>query len=257
MPLLECCAIRYFMNEEPDLAIIEEERRVRRQTDVRYILKCLGVIILLVLIAAVFTPVVLKSPKKPNMTQAVSNSKQIYLALLDFESDYGTFPDEKTAKKATKLSDFHGAYSNDYLGQLIAGGYTTSEQIFYAYRKRSSKKPDDDISPPSNILEKGECGFAYTMVKDAGSIRGLSTGDNGGIPVLSAIMSDDKGSFDPTAYDHRGVYLRVDGSARQERIQVSDNKVYISGGKTLFETGNQTVWGNLYKLEPIILLPEH
>ena len=246
------------MNEEPDLAIIEEERRVRKQTDMNFILKCVGAIILLILIATFFLrPTVLKSRKSTHMTQSVSNAKQIYLVLLDFEQDYGTFPDDKTAKKATKLSDFHGAYSNDYLGQLIAGGYTTSEQIFYAYRKRSSKKPDDDISPPSNILEKGECGFAYTMVKDAGSIRGLSTGDNGGIPVLSAILTDDKGSFDPTAYDNRGLYLRVDGSARQERIHVSDNKVHISGGKTLFETGSQTVWGNLYKLEPIILLPEH
>ncbi len=241
------------MNEEPDLAIIEEERRVRRQTDMNFIMKCVGAF-LLILIAAFFTPFVLKSPKKPNMTQAVSNSKQIYLVLLDFEQDYGTFPDDKTAKLATKLSDFHGAYSNDYLGQLIAGGYTTSEAIFYAYRKDSSSKPDDDISPPSNILEKGECGFSYTMVKDAGVIRGLSTSDNGGIAVLSAILKDDKGSFDPTAYDdNRGVYLRVDGSARQERIHVSDNKVHISGGKTLFETGSQTVWGNL---DPIILLPE-
>lgn len=241
------------MNDEPDLAIIEEERRVRRQTDVNYILKCVGVFILLLLAAIVFAPVIFKSRKKTDMTQTVSNAKQVYLVLLDFESDYGTFPDDNSAKLGPKLSDYHGAYSNDYLGQIIADGYTTSESIFYAYRKGSSKKPDDVISPPANILEKGECGFAYTMVKDAGTIRGLSTKDNPGIPIVSAIVTDDKGSFDPKSYDNRGVYLRVDGSARSERTRVSDNKVRISGGKALFETGSLTVWGNL---DPIILLPE-
>ena len=254
MSLLEFCAIRYFMNEEPNLAIIEEERRVRRQTNVNFILKCVGAFILLILIAAVCIPVVLLPHKKPHyLNQTISNSKQIYLLMMEFESDYGTFPDDHTATLSPELSGFHGAFSNDYLGQLIAGGYTNSEIIFYAYRKGSSRITNEVISPPSYILEKGECGFAYTMVKDSGMIRGLSSKDNPGIPLLSAIVTDDKGSFDATSYKERGVYLRVDGSARSERINASDNKVHIRGGKTLFENGSLTAWGNL---DPIILLPE-
>ena len=242
------------MNEEPDLAITEGERRVRRQTDFNYILKCVALFILLLLIATAIAPIFLTSKKKANKVQTVHNAKQICIVLFDFEKDYGSFPDDRTAKLAPNLSTFHGAYSNDYLGQLIAGGYISSEGIFYAYRKSSAKKPDNIISPPSNILGKGECGFAYSMVREAGITRGLNSKDKPDIPLLSSIVTDTMGSFDPKSYADIGIYLRIDGSALTGRIRRSDHKLLMAGGKTLFENGSLTVWD---KLEPIIFLPEH
>ena len=60
------------------------------------------------------------------------------------------------------LRAFKGKWSNDYLGQLIAGGYTKSEEIFYAKGGvGGSRKPDNVISSPESILAPGECGFAY------------------------------------------------------------------------------------------------
>ena len=188
------------------------------------------------------------------MTQAVSNAKQIYLLMKDFEADFGTFPCDHSATLRPALADFHGSYSNDYLGQLIAGGYTENEYIFYAYRKGSSWKPDDVISPPSKILEKNDgCGFAYTMVKELNVTRALRTSDNRRLPLLSAVVLDATGSFDQSFHDGKGCYICVDGSAHSEKIRRSDNKLLIGGGKTLFETGSLTVWSNLY---PVILLPE-
>lgn len=95
-----------------------------------------------------------------DMTHAISNAKQVYLVLSDFEADYGFFPDYQTALKDPAISGFTGRFSNDYLGQLIAGGYTRSEEIFYALDKRySARKPDDVISPVSRILEKTNAAF--------------------------------------------------------------------------------------------------
>ena len=205
----------------------------------------------ILIVDALLNPRIWNCTKKMDMVQAISNSKQIYLVLMDFESDMGKFPDDETAAKA-ELHAFRGPHSNDYLGQLIAGGYTKTEQIFYAYDKRYPRKPDDLISPPEQILQKGECGFGYVMIEEKGKERGLSSKDNGGLPLVVAPIVNSLGVFETKSYAGRGVYLRVDGSARNERLD-SNNKVRV-GPLTLFDTGTGTVWGT--ELKPVILLPE-
>ena len=205
----------------------------------------------ILIVDALLNPSIWNCTKKMDMVQAISNSKQIYLVLMDFESDMGKFPDDETAAKA-ELHAFRGPHSNDYLGQLIAGGYTKTEQIFYAYDKRYPRKPDDLISPPEQILQKGECGFGYVMIEEKGKERGLSSKDNGGLPLVVAPIVNSLGVFEMKSYAGRGVYLRVDGSARNERLD-SNNKVRV-GPLTLFDTGTGTVWGA--ELKPVILLPE-
>jgi hypothetical protein len=187
------------------------------------------------------------------MTRSISNSKQIYLGLLDFEADFGHFPDDATALSKPSLSSFRGSYSNDYLGQLIEAGYIKDERLFFAHDKRYKKRPDGVISPSSRILEINECGFSYVMVEENGKRRALSTSDNGGIPILIAPLLNQWGSCEETSYDRRGVYLRVDGSARSERLNASDQKIKIGGGKMLLETGPGTVWDTL---TPVVFLPE-
>lgn len=231
----------------------QEVRRPNRSI-VGSLIKISLIVFGIVIVCALATPTVIKCPKKMEMTQAISNSKQIYLVLMEFENDFGTFPDNETAAKQEYLHNWHGPYSNDYLGQLIAGGYTKSEEIFYAYDKRYGKrKPDDDISPPSEILQKGECGFSYVMVEENGKVRGLSYDDNGGLPILAAPLVDATGACEAKSYDWRGVYLRVNGSARNERLHRTNQQIKVNH-KTLFETGADTVWGT--DLKPVILLPK-
>ena len=244
------------MSEEQEISShSEEEILIREKTSRYHFIKCTFLFLLIVLILAMlFTPTVLKSAKKMDLTQAISNSKQIYLVLLDFESDMGSFPDDRTAAKDAVLSSFRGNYSNDYLGQLIAGGYTKSEEIFYALDKRyKNRRPDDYIDPSAEILKKNECGFSYVLVDDKGQRRGLSTTDNGGIPILLAPLLNEWGSIETTTFEGRGVYLRVDGSARSERLRPADQKIKLAGGVSLLESGPATVWGDL---KPVVLLPE-
>jgi len=207
-----------------------------------------------VVIAAIMMPSIKKSGKKMEMTQAVSNSKQIYLVLMDFESDMGYFPDDASAAKKPVLSSFHGNSSNDYLGQLLEGGYTKSEEIFFAYDKRfKNEKPDDVIFPPSRILEQHECGFAYVMVEDKGTRRGLSTSDPGSLPILLTPLVNEWGSMDMKSHKGRRVHLRVDGSARSDLLDPIDHKIHLREGGTLLESGPSTMWANL---KPVVLLPD-
>jgi hypothetical protein len=242
--------------EEDVMRHVEQEETVRRQTDWYFLLKFVLVFLSVLAVLAFFmTPSILRAPKKLEMTQAISNSKQVYLVLLDFETDQGKFPDDSTVTKHAKLHDFQGACSNRYLRQLIEGGYTKSEEIFYAFDKRYGKRRADDvISPMTRILEKGECGFSYVMVEEKAARRGLSTQDNGGIPVLVAPLLNEWGSCEKKSYDGRGVYLRVDGSARSERLNLSNDKIRIGGNHSLFDSGPGTVWG---VMKPVVLLPEH
>jgi hypothetical protein len=142
--------------EEDVMRHAEQEETVRRQTDWHFLLKFVLVFLSVLAVLAFFmTPSILRAPKKLEMTQAISNSKQVYLVLLDFEADHGKFPDDSTATKHANLHGFHGACSNRYLGQLIAGGYTKSEEIFYAFDKRYDKRRADDvISPMTRIVRK-------------------------------------------------------------------------------------------------------
>lgn len=179
-------------------------------------------------------PVVMKSSKKSPMTTATSNAKQIYLLLIDFDQDFGAFPNDATAAADLDLAPYHGAYSNDYLGQLLAGGYVKSEEIFYAkHGSRSHYRPDNRFSSQAETLQAGECGFAY--------VKGLSTADEMKTPILMTPMTGRDHQFAPKAYDGKAVVLTVDGAARQLRLDTR-HRAKIGGGKTLFDVGKGTVW---------------
>ncbi|BDS08061.1 hypothetical protein NT6N_31010 [Oceaniferula spumae] len=183
----------------------------------------------------VFTPVVMKSPKKADMTTSTSNAKQIFLLMVEFDDDFGEFPSDATANKVPALAAYRGKYSNDYLGQFIAGGYVQSEEIFYAKGGSSSgKKPDNVYDTKDRTLSEGECGFAY--------IKGLSTSEKSGTPVLLAPMYGDGYKFNSDIYHGKCVVLRIDGSVQTLRLN-EDRHAKLPTGKTLFEGGEKTVWG--------------
>lgn len=187
------------------------------------------------------------------MMRTISNAKQLYLGLMEFEADHGYFPDDASAARDPKLNRFRGNFSNDYLGQLVAGDYLRDETFFYAKDVRYAHRPDDVMEPVTRILEKNECGFSYVMVEENGKRRGLSTADDARLPILAAPLVNERGVCEPTSYDGRGIYLRIDGSVRRERLRSSDQKIPIAGGMTLFDQGPGGIWGDL---KPVVLLPE-
>lgn len=178
----------------------------------------LGMVFIIGVLAALATPAILKQKKRMQMTMALSNSKQVYLCMMDFESDMGSFPDDKTAEQLPDPELYRGTSANPYLAQLIAGGYCMSESIF---NTTSSDKngADNLINPPTEVLKAGENGWAYVLVDDKTEdpvIRGLTTSDRGDIPVLIAPLVDPSGAIDRKPFDGKGVYLRIDGSARRD-----------------------------------------
>ena len=216
-------------------------------------------LLLFLSVLAVMTPMVMKCQKKAPMITTVSNAKQIFLLLVEFDQDYGEFPSDKTAgmirpiqgyendpnngyasgmqMTEEEMKSFHGNYSNDYLGQFIAAGYVQSEEIFSAKGGSAIKKrPDNDISSREKILEAGECGFAY--------VKGMNTVDfHADSPILMNPMYGDKYRFNPSTYQGKGVVLTLNGSARSYRID-SNHHLKRGDGKTLFEGGKDTVWGD-------------
>jgi len=197
----------------------------------------LGVgVFLAVVVVIMATPVVMKSSKKAPATTAVSNAKQIFYLLVEFDGDYGRFPSDATANEHEDLKGYTGKYSNDYFGQFFGGGYTSSEEIFYAKGGSSSKKkPDNVISNRSDQLSEGECGFAY--------IKGLSTNSLSDTPVLLTPMYGDGYKFNTDALGGKAVVLRIDGAVKQLLIDKKSHLAKIGDGKTLFEGGPDTVWG--------------
>lgn len=154
--------------------------------------------------------------------QAHSNARQIGLALFEFESDYGAFPNATTIPLVEKVPgtsiDLTGKSSNALLRQLFAAGMTQSEDMFYA-RIKNSIKPDGDIAP-GHIMESGECGFSY--------ITDLSSKDDPSTPIVLTPLIPGTTKFDPKPFDGKAIILHIDNSVRAYPISV-DGHVYDKG----------------------------
>ena len=177
-------------------------------------------------------PVLLRAKKNAPLTEATSNIKQLHLALLDFDADYGRFPDASTiadvqSKTHTTLS-LGTSTSNDYFRQLIAAETAKSETIFWAKTPATPRKPNNDMRG-ADALKKGECAFAY--------VAGLTASSNSATPIVMTPMIPGTFCFDSTtkAFGNKAVVLRIDGSAKAETIRTDTSEVAVSGGKTLFD----------------------
>lgn len=174
-----------------------------------------------------------KTKSKAHLKAAMNNAKQLYLLMFEFDQDFGGFPSDRTA--ADDLARYKGRYSNDYLAQLIAGGYIKSEDLFYVKGGSAlAKQPDNNTATREKTLEAGECGFAY--------YKGLSTASNSALPLLMAPMTGKGFKFDPKPFRGKAVVLYVDGSVRTYAINDQGN-VVLKNGKQLFEGGADTAWG--------------
>jgi hypothetical protein len=177
-------------------------------------------------------PVIIRSPKAPDRTEALNNIRQINLALIDFDNDYGAFPDASTipavrAATGTTLS-LGSSTSNELFRQLIAAG-NKSEKIFWAKSAGTPRKPNDVLG--GDALKKGECAFAY--------VSGLSTSSDPDAPVLMVPVVPGTWKFDPKPFKGKAVVLRIDGSAKAETID--KNGDVIIGGMNLFDP-RQPYW---------------
>jgi hypothetical protein len=164
-------------------------------------------------------------------TEAINNTKQIWLALQEFDSTYGRFPAASTAARVkvdTNTPLTLGAEnSNQLFRQLIATGLK-SEKPFYA-KTKNSRKPDDLFMDDAHGLSHGECAFAY--------VAGLSSQSLPSLPLAMTPMIPGTTRFDPGPFDGKAIVLRVDGSVNSLKIDPAGH-VMVEGGKDLFDPDN-------------------
>ncbi|MGB6219899.1 hypothetical protein [Haloferula sp.] len=137
----------------------------------------------LAIFAFVFYSFIRKQQGAANCQQAINNMRSLSLAFLEFDQEYGSFPNDETAgtvieSTGTKLLALTGPYSNPYFRQLIAFGIQ-SEQIFYATHPEGIHKPDS-IMTADQALAPGEVGMSY--------VYGLNSSSDPRLPLLLAPM---------------------------------------------------------------------
>ena len=161
------------------------------------LVELLVVIAIIAALAALATPVVLKQQKKASATEAINNAKQIYLLMFEYDQDTGAYPTG-------------AATANQTFEAMVADGYTTSEDIFYA-KTSFTTKPDGDATS-GNACQAGEVGFLYVV--------GLSTSTASTAPIIATpqLALGAVATFDVNAFGGTAVVLRNDGGVRSFRI---------------------------------------
>jgi len=185
-------------------------------------------IIIVLLLAGLLSPLYLRSHMGAARVEAINNAKQVGLALLEFEQEFGKFPDESTVEAVLAETgsdlDLSGHSSNALFRQLIAYGIQ-SEDIFYC--KHPSVRTPDNIITPGEALKPGEVGFSY--------VAGLDSDSNPGLPLLAAPMRAGTTQFYHDPFSGKAVVLRVDLSAKALSIRSSDHRAVFGEGKTVFD----------------------
>ena len=207
------------------------------------LVELLVVIVIIAALAGLTAPMVIRQRKKADQTEAVSNARQVGLAMFEFENEYGSYPDPTTAiavKDATGSALTMGAAnSNDFFRQLLAGNFTQSEKMFYA-KIPNAKKPDDNIST-IKAMEQGEVGFAYMMKGQSG----FNAAGNPSRPlIVTPLLNNAAGDlFDPAPFDSKAIILRMDNSVTSINVKLN-NTINLGGTDSgLTKTGVDTVWG--------------
>jgi len=204
----------------------------------------LGIFVFIAMLAGLTAPMVIRQRKKADQTEAVSNARSFSLALFEFETEYGGFPNASTAQAVADDAGepaITGSSSNARFRQLIQARITQSEQAFYA-KTSGSRKPDGNISG-DNALAPGECGFGY--------IENIRTDDKIPRPIAMAPFKPGSQEFDPMPFDGKAVVLWSDASVRTLPIDRTTGEVILDGQNLLDPA--HPVWGGT---PPSLLLPE-
>ena len=218
------------------------------------LVELLVVIVIIAALAGLTAPQLIRMRKKGDQVVAMNNGKSMVLALGDFSSEYGGFPDRETAKQVTENTgsplNLSGDTSNDYFRQLIAAGVAKSEDPFFSKTPYSTKKPDNNMRG-ADALKAGEVGFGYIM----NGLVALGNDDPNRIiaatPLLNATT---KGEFDIGPLDGKAALVYLDSSVKMVTIREDNKKVAVSGSKTLLDAGENTLWGA--DIKPVLKAPK-
>jgi prepilin-type N-terminal cleavage/methylation domain-containing protein len=209
------------------------------------LVELLVVIVIIATLAAFSAPMIMGQIKKASKAEAISNSKQIGLALLEFDSDYGSYPDDDTLTEVSEafpnadVVPTGVADSNACFQQLLQAGILNSEEIFYA-KADGTRKPDGDISSATEAIAAGECGFGYIM---NGSEAYSTAGNASRVILVSPLAAGGGNTFDINPFGGIAIFYKIDNSAVPVKIRAEkdaeDGPAIIAGDDFL----NAKFWG--------------
>jgi len=204
----------------------------------------LVVIAIIAVLAGLATPAILKAKKNADKAKVINNARQIGMALGEFDNEYGSYPSEDTKEdlEDSEIECPAGDDANAYLAQLIAAKFLDAEEVFFAKGVRGTKLGDNDVSSPDEMLAKGENGFGYVMLADGEALSSSIAKSTTPVLVAPLIEGGTEPIFDPSPYNEKMVYFKADGSVTEARIK-TDGKAGLKKGKTLFDIGEETMWG--------------
>ncbi len=164
--------------------------------------------------------------------RAVNNARQIGLALIEFDNEYGAYPNEETAaavKQATGTTARLGAATaNDCFYQLIAANIIGTH-IFFTW---------DEPRADKDAVGLENCSFSY--------LSGMNAVGDPGRPLLVAPLVPGTGVFDRKALGGKAVVVRMDNSAAT--FDIEQDGTVILNGMDLFDPA-QPFWAG--KVPPI------
>lgn len=193
-----------------------------------------------------------KRIENEQIVRALDSGKTISAWMTEFREVYGNYPDERTARIISKQVGGgcigNAETANDYLRQLFVSGIAKSEQPFHVKPPCSNEDTDVNILG-GECLKEGELGYGYIM----DSNRGISPDNPERVILVAPLLNGGKqGEFDKNAFFGKAVLVCCDGSVLIIHIS-EDNRVRMSDGRDLMETGDDTMWGT--EIMPVIKPP--
>lgn len=213
----------------------------------------LFLIIALILLAGIFTPVVLRSAYDQDKAKLLANTKSIAGALANFKSDLGSYPCDATREKLAKDGIKYlpsGTGANEYLAQLLVSEYLETEKAFFAPGMVGMVVGDNIKGSSETLLSRGENSFAYVMAPEGKPL----TDTNDFTPVILAPVKeirDGEPIFDGGPYADKFVMGLADGSASAGGID-GNGQAISNGRESLIQTGPNSLFGND---TPVVKLP--
>jgi type II secretory pathway pseudopilin PulG len=204
-----------------------------------------GVLILgVALLSGLAAPLVIRQRKKADQAEAMNNARSFGLALQEFKTEYGRFPDETTAARVAEAAGtpgISGNSANDRFRQLIQSGIIQSESLFHA--NAAGVRIPDGLIDADNFLAPGECAFAY--------VENVVTTDATARPLAMTPFVPGTLSFDHLPFDNKAVILWTDNSVRSLPIDRNTGEVMLDGRNLL--DPDHPIWAGK---PPMIALPE-
>jgi hypothetical protein len=169
---------------------------------------------------------------RARQTEAITNLRQIGLALFEFETEYGFFPNAETAVLVKQATEYKGELkaetANDCFFQLVVAGIVQDLSIFTLGKK--VERPGAAPFPlAAGRLEK--CFFAYLPTRNSAGHPGR--------PLVVAPLIKGTMLFDKKVFAGKAVVMRKDNSVTS--VAIDEEGRAMIDGRDLFDPG-QPYW---------------